>query len=109
MKTEKNILVAFILNLAFSIFELVGGAITGSVAIVSDAVHDIGDAASIGISYFLERKSKKQPDKTHTFGYLRYSVIGGLITTVILLVGSIGVIINAITKLFEAERVINYD
>ncbi len=109
MKTEKNILVAFILNLAFSIFELVGGAITGSVAIMSDAVHDIGDAASIGISYFLERKSKKQPDKTHTFGYLRYSVIGGLITTVILLVGSIGVIINAIAKLFEAERVINYD
>ena len=46
MKTERNILIAFILNLAFSIFEFIGGAITGSVAIVSDAVHDIGDAMS---------------------------------------------------------------
>ena len=60
MKTEKNILIAFLMNLAFSVFEFVGGAITGSVAIMSDAVHDIGDAASIGLSYFLEKKSKKQ-------------------------------------------------
>lgn len=108
MKTERNILIAFILNLAFSIFELIGGAITGSVAIMSDAVHDMGDAASIGISYFLEKKSKKQPDDTHTYGYMRYSVIGGLITTVILLVGSIGVIINAISRIF-APTPINYD
>ena len=56
MKTQSKILIAFILNLAFSIFEFIGGAITGSVAIVSDAVHDMGDAASIGISYFLEKK-----------------------------------------------------
>ena len=109
MKTERNILIAFILNLAFSIFELIGGVITGSVAIMSDAVHDIGDAASIGISYFLERKSKKQPDKTHTFGYLRYSVIGGVITTIILLVGSVGVIINAIAKIIAGNHDINYD
>ena len=40
MKTEKNILVAFILNFAFSIFEFVGGILTGSVAIISDSVHD---------------------------------------------------------------------
>ena len=61
MKTDRNILVAFLLNLLFSVFEFVGGAVTGSVAIISDAVHDIGDALSIGISYFLERKSRKQP------------------------------------------------
>ena len=60
MKTDKKILIAFILNLAFSVFEFVGGILTGSVAIMSDAVHDIGDAFSIGISYFLEKKSKKQ-------------------------------------------------
>ena len=55
-KTEKNILIAFILNLAFSIFEFLGGLFTNSVAILSDSLHDIGDAASIGISYFLEKK-----------------------------------------------------
>lgn len=108
MKTERNILIAFILNLAFSIFEFIGGAVVGSVAIISDAVHDIGDAASIGISYFLERKSKKQPDKTHTYGYMRYSVIGGVITTVILLLGSAAVIYNAIIRIMSPVE-INYD
>ena len=108
MKTQSKILVAFILNLAFSIFEFIGGAITGSVAIVSDAIHDVGDAMSIGISYFLEKKSKKQPDDTYTYGYARFSVIGGVITTVILLVGSVAVIYNAIVRIFNPVE-INYD
>jgi cobalt-zinc-cadmium efflux system protein len=99
MKTRQNILLAFLLNLSFSIFEFVGGMITGSVAIVSDAVHDIGDAASIGISYFLERKSQQQPDDKYTYGYARYSVIGGLITTLILLLGSVMMICNAISRI----------
>ncbi len=104
----KSILVAFFLNLAFSIIELVGGIFTGSVAIVSDSIHDIGDAVSIGVSYLLERKSKKAPDENYTFGYVRYSVIGGFITVCILLVGSIAVIINAVEKMFDPTE-INYD
>ena len=59
MKTERNILIAFLLNLSFSVFEFIGGIFTGSVAIMSDAVHDIGDAVSIGLSYYFEKKSKK--------------------------------------------------
>ena len=74
MKSHNNILIAFLLNFCFSIFEFVGGILTGSVAILSDALHDIGDALSIGFSFFLERISKKQPDETHTYGYARYSV-----------------------------------
>ena len=105
MKTEKNILVAFILNLAFSIFEFVGGVFVGSVAIVSDAVHDVGDAASIGISYLLEKKSKKQPDEKYTYGYARYSLIGGMITTLILLVGSVVVIYNAIVRIISPVEI----
>ena len=108
MKTERNILIAFILNLAFSVFEFVGGFFTGSVAIVSDAVHDIGDAASIGISYFLEKKSKKKPDEHYTYGYARYSVIGSVITTLILLVGSVLVVYNAILRIINPTP-INYD
>ena len=104
----KSILIAFFLNLAFSIIELVGGIFTGSVAIVSDSIHDIGDAVSIGVSYLLERKSKKAPDENYTFGYVRYSVIGGFITVCILLVGSVAVIINAVEKMFNPTE-INYD
>lgn len=107
-KTQRNILIAFILNLAFAVFEFVGGAITGSVAIVSDAVHDLGDAASIGIAYFLERKSSRQPDKTHTYGYLRYSVAGSVITTLILLFGSVMVIYNAVERIINPVA-INYN
>ena len=108
MKTERNILIAFILNLAFSIFEFVGGFFTGSVAIVSDAVHDIGDATSIGISYFLEKKSKKKPDEHYTYGYARYSVIGSVVTTLILLVGSVLVVYNAILRIIDPTP-INYN
>lgn len=107
MKTEKNILFAFMLNLAFSIFEFFGGIFTNSVAILSDAIHDMGDALSIGISFFLEKKSKKKPDNNYTYGYVRYSVLGGLITTVILLVGSILVIYNAIGRIINPVEV-NY-
>lgn len=107
MKTEKNILIAFILNLGFSIFEFFGGIFTNSVAILSDSIHDIGDAISIGVSYFLEKKSKKGADKNYTYGYIRYSVLGGLITTVILMVGSILVIYNAIGRIINPVEV-NY-
>ena len=107
MKTEKNILVAFILNLSFSIFEFLGGLVTNSVAILSDSIHDLGDALSIGISYALERKSKKKADNKYTYGYVRYSVLGGVITTTILLVGSILVIIGAAHRLFHPAEV-NY-
>jgi len=99
MKTEKNILIAFTLNITFSIFEFFGGLFTNSVAILSDAIHDMGDAFSIGVSYILERKSKKKVDKEHTYGYVRYSVLGGVITTTILLVGSILVIISAVKRI----------
>jgi len=108
MKTEKNILVAFLLNISFSLFELIGGIFTGSIAILSDSLHDLGDALSIGLSYFLERKSKQKADNKHTYGYVRYSVMGSVITTVILLVGSIFVIIEAI-KRFVNPVEINYD
>ena len=107
MKTEKNILIAFLLNLSFSIFEFFGGIFTKSVAILSDSIHDLGDALSIGISYFLEKKSKKKADNKHTYGYIRYSVLGGVITTTILLVGSILVIIGAVKRLFNPVEV-NY-
>ena len=108
MKADKSILAAFLLNLAFSILEFVGGILTGSVAILSDAVHDIGDAASIGISFFLEKKSLRPPDRKYTYGYARFSVIGSLITTLVLLFGSVVMIYNAIGRIITPTR-IHYD
>jgi cobalt-zinc-cadmium efflux system protein len=75
------------------------------VAIISDAVHDIGDALSIGISYFLEKKSRQQPDDRFTYGYARYSVLGGAITTLILLLGSVTVIYNAVGRIISPSPI----
>lgn len=105
MKTARNILIAFILNLFFAIFEFAGGIVTGSVAIISDAIHDLGDAASIGVSYFLEKISKKQPDETYTYGYGRFSVMGSVFTTLVLLLGSCLVIYHAVERLIHPVQI----
>lgn len=106
--STKNIMIAFVLNLFFSIFEVIGGIITGSVAIISDAIHDLGDAISIGISLYLEKKSEKKANEQFTFGYGRCSILGALITSIILVIGSVIVITNAIHKIILPEA-INYN
>lgn len=105
MKREKKILVAFLLNMFFCIFEFIGGSLTGSAAISSDAVHDLGDAVSIGISYMLELKAGRQADEEKRE---RYSHIGGVLTSAVLIVGSVAAILNAVHKLLKPAAV-NYD
>ena len=106
--SEKNISLAFFLNLLFSIIEVIGGIFTNSISILSDAFHDFGDAISLLIAVFCEKKSKKSPTERYTYGYLRFSVLGGLITSVILAIGSVTIIYNCIPKLINPEPV-NYD
>lgn len=92
----------------FSIFEIFVGLFTGSIAILSDAVHDLGDAASIGLSYCFEKKSKGKPNNDYTYGYLRYSVLGAAITNTILIISSIFVLYNSIMRIIE-PKIINYN
>ena len=101
LKSDKKIFVAFALNLLFSVIEFIGGTVTGSVAIISDSIHDFGDSISIGIAFFLEKLSKKSPDSKYTYGYLRYSLLGSVITTCILLFGSLAVIYNSVIRLLN--------
>ena len=105
MKSERKILIAFILNTFFAVFELLGGAFTGSVAILSDALHDGGDALSIGISYFLQKKSKKGADERYTYGYGRYSVLGAAVTDTVLIIGSLLVIYKGILKMLNPSEI----
>lgn len=108
MRSDRKILLAFILNLGFSIAEFIGGTLTGSVAIISDALHDFGDAAAIAVSAYLERKSKRPPDEKYTFGYGRFSVVGGAINGLILLFGSVIVISSSVIRLVSPSP-IHYD
>ncbi len=99
--SDTKILIAFLLNFGFAVFEFIGGFLSASVAISSDALHDMGDALSIGISWILERVSKKSPDDVYTYGRGRYSVMGALITYAVLLTGSVLVISGAVKRLLN--------
>lgn len=98
-----NIKVAFFLNLAFTILEIIGGFYVNSVSILSDALHDLGDSFSLGISWYLHGRSKKEADNKFTFGYSRFSILGALINSVILIAGSVYVIIEAVKRLIHPE------
>lgn len=104
----KNMTIAFFLNLVFSIFEFIGGTYTNSVALTSDAIHDLGDAISIGTACLMEKRSRKPADNKFTFGYSRYSVLSAMKTSAILITGSIAIIVNAINKIMHPEP-INYN
>lgn len=105
MKTTRSMLIAFLLNLGFSVFEFFGGIISGSFAILSDALHDFGDALSIGVSLAFEKKSSKSPDEIYTFGYGNFSLIGALFTTLVLLSGSAIIIVNAVLKIINPTEI----
>ena len=108
MKSSKNMTIAFLLNFSFAIIEFIFGLLFHSSAVLADAVHDTGDALAIGLSTLFENISTKKEDREYTLGYKRYSLLGSLLTSVILLVGSILVIVENIPKLFAPEKV-NYD
>lgn len=100
----KNIRAAFFLNLSFTIIEFVGGVLTNSVAILSDAVHDLGDSFSLGLSWYFQKVAKKPRTKEYTYGYKRFSLLGAVINSVVLLVGSILILIHAIPRLFNPQH-----
>lgn len=108
MKSSKNMTIAFLLNFSFAILEFIFGFMFNSSAVLADAVHDTGDAMAIGLSTLFEKISNKKEDKKYTLGYKRYSLLGALLTSVILLVGSTLVIIENVSKVFAPEKV-NYD
>ncbi len=108
MKSSKNMTIAFLLNFSFAIIEFIFGLLFHSSAVLADAIHDTGDALAIGLSTFFEKISTRKEDCNYTLGYKRYSLLGALLTSVILLIGSTLVIVENIPKLFAPEKV-NYD
>ena len=92
---------AFFLNLCFTVIEFIGGVLTNSTAILADAVHDLGDSISIGMAWLLDKFSRKDATNTFTYGYRRLSLVGAFINAVILTVGSIWILFEAIPRLWN--------
>ena len=105
MKTKHAVWLAFFLNLSYAIVEFIAGGIFGSSAVLADSVHDLGDAIAIGVSAFLETISNREEDSHYTLGYKRFSLLGAMVTAVILMTGSVLVILGNITKLFHPQAV----
>ena len=105
MKAKYTVWVAFFLNLSYAIVEFIAGGIFGSSAVLADSVHDLGDAIAIGISAFLESISNREEDSHYTLGYKRFSLLGAMITAVILMTGSVLVILENIAKIFHPQSV----
>lgn len=101
---KSNIKVAFFLNLGFTIIEIIGGLMINSVAILSDAVHDLGDSLSLGLAWFLGSYSEKKEDQNYTYGYRRYSLLSALINTTVLIIGSAVILFKAIPRLFNPQE-----
>lgn len=102
---EGNIRLAFFLNLSFTIAEIIGGILTNSMAILSDALHDLGDSISLGMAWYFERFSRKGPDAEYSFGYARFSLLGALINSVVLVAGSALVLSQSIPRIFRPQEV----
>lgn len=97
----KNIKAAFFLNLLFTIVEIIGGLYVNSMAILSDAVHDLGDSLSLGFSWYFQKLSKKGRDKTFSYGYKRFSVLGAIINSIVLVAGSLLILAEAVPRLWQ--------
>ena len=105
MSTKGAVWLAFFLNLSYAIIEFIAGGVFGSSAVLADSVHDLGDAIAIGVSAVLETISNREEDSHYTLGYKRFSLLGALVTAVILMTGSVLVILENITKLFHPQPV----
>ncbi|KPM49271.1 cation diffusion facilitator family transporter [Jiulongibacter sediminis] len=99
-----NISTAFWLNISFTIIEVIGGFFTNSVAILSDALHDLGDSLSLGLAWYFQKKSGKRSDSVYTYGYGRFSLVGALINSIILIVGSVYMLTEAIPRILNPEE-----
>lgn len=95
----------FLLNLSFTVLELVGGYWTNSVAILSDAVHDLGDSLAIGAAYYLSRVAQRAANSRYSYGYGRYNILGALVNSVVLMAGSLFVLREAFERLIHPAEV----
>ena len=98
-----NLKLAFFLNLGFTVIEFIGGLLTNSTAILANAVHDLGDSFALAQAWYFESISQKGATQTFTYGYRRFTLLGAVISALLLLVSSFYVLGEAIPRIIEPE------
>lgn len=102
-KSVNALRLAFFVNLAFTIVEAVGGWWTESLAVLTDALHDAGDCLVLGVAWWLQRVAMKGRDAQNSYGYGRYSMLGGWLTSVALVVGALAMLVVTIPHLWHTH------
>ncbi len=100
----QGIRTAFFLNLAFTLFEIAGGLWTNSIAILADALHDLGDSFALGAAWYLESISGRKGDAHYSYGYRRFSLVGALVSAGVLIAGSLLIVTEAVPRLLHPVR-----
>lgn len=101
----RHISLAFFLNLVFTIIEIIGGLYTNSIAIISDALHDLGDTIALALAWYLQKLSNRGRDEHYTYGYKRFSLLGAIFISVMLIVGAVFIIRESIERLLHPDEV----
>jgi len=97
----KNLGLAILLNVGMTLAEAIGGIISGSIALLSDAAHNFSDVISLVISYFANRLSKRKATERETFGFRRSEILAAFINSATLIIISVVIIIEAIRRLMN--------
>lgn len=100
-----NLLITMLLNFIITAAEVIGGLYSGSLSLISDALHNLSDALSIVLSYFAIRISKKSNDKKRTFGYKRSTILAAVINSTVLIVISFFLFKEAYLKFITPEKI----
>jgi len=103
--TGKNLGLAILLNTVITLAEAVGGIISGSMALLSDAAHNLSDVLSLIISYFANRLSKKGATERQTFGFRRSEILAAFINSATLIIIAVIIIIEAVQRLMNPVTV----
>jgi cobalt-zinc-cadmium efflux system protein len=101
----KNLLISIVLNIGITLAQVIGGIMSGSLALLSDALHNFSDVISLIISYIANRISKRDASLKHTFGYKRAEIIAAFVNSATLIIIAILLIIEAIKRFQNPQEI----
>ena len=104
-KSDKNLAISVAINVILTFVQLVGGAISGSLALIADAIHNLSDAASLAIALIARKIARKPADKKRTFGYRRAEIIAALVNLTLLVAIGLYLLFEAAFRFFDPQEI----
>jgi cobalt-zinc-cadmium efflux system protein len=104
-ESDRGLLLAVGINVLLTFAQVIGGIISGSLSLIADALHNLSDAASLGIALFARKISRRPADESKSFGYQRAEVIAALINLTLLITVSLYLIYEAVWRIVEPQVV----